>query len=626
MAPLCNLISLFVYSLLIIIILTQPTFSSQSYDKSECTSQTQFPGSNYVCSNSNKSPCKTFLIYRAQNNYNHQTLSSISTLFNTNISQLLFYNNLSQSNPNNLYPGQEIIVPIQCSCPDRFSQSIFTYNNSNSDSLSTIACEVFEALVKAQSLIEENSVFTGNNSKNSVVRVPIRCACPSEFDLKNGVNYLVTYPIIEQDQMDLISRKFRVPPSMIWDANGLVPLETIFPRTTLLIPTNGVPVLDINSLREHPAPSPRDVIPLSGIVGGPRSNRDNFDVLLGGGIFATLVLMGIASGVYVFIRRKNLHRLFRPLSVKILKLTPFTPDFLDGMSKLKQPILCFSFEELRIATQDFGDASVIGNAVYRGRIGGSYWAIEQMNSTLAAHHVVEILTKINHLNVARLEGCCYADECPYLVFEFAENGSLRDCLSNQKTAKIFSWAKRLQIAFDLAVGLHYIHYCTNPTYVHRNINSRNVLMTKDWRAKISGFRMARPLICSEEKGGSSWNESVIVGKKGYLAPEYLNFGQASIKIDVFAFGVVLLELLSAKEAITEEKFLKDCVKFLAGRGFEDSSSCLEKFKGFMDPNLEGDYPLGDAMCLALLAKGCVEEEPLHRPTMNDVLKALSRIL
>lgn len=98
---------------------------------------------------------------------------------------------MSQSNPSNLYPGQEIVVPIQCSCPDRFSQSIFTYNNSNSDSLSTIACAVFEALVKAQSLIEENSVFAGNNSKNSVVRVPTRCACPSEFDVKNGVNYLV---------------------------------------------------------------------------------------------------------------------------------------------------------------------------------------------------------------------------------------------------------------------------------------------------------------------------------------------------------------------------------------------------------------------------------------------------
>lgn len=138
--------------------------------------------------------------------------------------------------------------------------------------------------------------------------------------------------------------------------------------------------------------------------------------------------------------------------------------------------------------------------------------------------------------------------------------------------------------------------------------------------------MARPLICSKEKGESSWNESVIVGKKGYLAPEYLNFGQASIKIDVYAFVVVLLELLSGKEAITEGKFLKDCIKFLAGGGFEDSSSFLEKFKGFMDPNLEGDYPLGDAVCLALLAKGCVEEEPLHRPTMNDVLKALSRIL
>ena len=161
-------------------------------------------------------------------------------------------------------------------------------------------------------------------------------------------------------------------------------------------------------------------------------------------------------------------------------------------------------------------------------------AIEQMNTKEAARHVIYILTKISHLNIVKLKGCCYGTN-PYLVFEFAEYGSLRDCLSNATVARQLTWAKRTQIAFDLAVGLHYIHYCTKPSFIHQNIHSRNVLITTDWRAKITGFRLAKPVISSEEIGEISWNESIIVGRRGYLAPEYLTYGLASLKVDVFAF-------------------------------------------------------------------------------------------
>lgn len=268
---------------------------------------------------------------------------------------------------------------------------------------------------------------------------------------------------------------------------------------------------------------------------------------------------------------------------------------------------------------------MIGKALYRGRIDGLNVAVKHMSSEDAARHIISILTKINHLNVLRLEGCCYGST-PYLVFEFAENGSLKDCLSNAKMSKQLTWAKRMQIAFDLAVAIHYIHYCTKPAYVHRNIDSTSALITMDWRAKISGFSLAKPLIWSNEKEETNWNESVVVGTEGYLAPEYLSDGIASLKVDVFAYGVVLLELISAKEVTVGGNFLKDSVNFLEDAGFETSSGSVDELKKFMDPNLEGDYQLGEAMCLALLAKACIQNDPLHRPTMNDVLKALSRIV
>ncbi|KAJ6875633.1 hypothetical protein NC652_035117 [Populus alba x Populus x berolinensis] len=107
------------------------------------------------------------------------------------------------------------------------------------------------------------------------------------------------------------------------------------------------------------------------------------------------------------------------------------------------------------------------------------------------------------------------------------------------------------------------------------------------------------------------------GREAHWTPEYLTNGQASLQVDVFAFGVVLLELISGKDFSRDGKILKDSVH---------SSHCLEKLKEFMDPVLGGDYSLGDAMCLAFLAKGCMEEDPHHLPSMNHVLKALSRIV
>ncbi|XP_057460134.1 lysM domain receptor-like kinase 4 [Actinidia eriantha] len=348
-------------------LLFKPIFSQQFYDSTKCAVIAQVPGPNYLC-NSKRFSCDTYVVYRAQDGLSDTLFHSLSV--QQEPGRTPRFQQLSEVNYNKLGSSQEIIVPVTCSCLDGFSRSIVLHNASRSDSSYRVACEVYEGLVKMQALMEENRYLNYTDGNDSLVQVPIRCACPDVYDIGNDM-------------------------------------------------------------------------------------------------------------------------------------------------------ICFSLEELRIATEDFSPDSAIGRAMYRGRIGGSYLAIEQITEE-AGHRVVAILTKINHLNVVKLEGCCYGTK-PYLVYEFVENGSLRDNLNNSKMATQLTWAIRMQIV----------------------------------RAKISGFRLAKPLICSEEKEEHNWNESVIVGSKGYLAPEYLTYGQASIKVDVYAFGVVLLELLSAKEAIENGNLLKD---------------------------------------------------------------------
>ncbi|KAL8118409.1 lysM domain receptor-like kinase 4 [Apium graveolens] len=612
-------------TIVLFLMIVRCTFSYQYYDKSNCTSESEVLGSNYLCT-SDKLSCQTFVIYRVQ--MANKTLSSISALFNfKNVSEIMFYNNISESIQTSLPLGYEIIIPITCDCPDRFSRAIFVYNASVSDSLSSIACGVFEGLVKEQSLKEENPYYgRSDGPDNSLVRVPVRCACPDSFDVSNGIKYLVTYPIVGSDYTDLIARKFGVTQQIIWDANRLSTYTTIFPRTVLIIPTESVPRLNyvVASPAENPTP-PQDSSPLGDIIPGKeRKQKVEFAVYVAVAVTGAIALVAVSfCMVYLSIKKKN-HLRFKNLSPIVPRSSNFSPDFLDGMSKLNDSLICFNLDELRTATEDFSEASLIGSSVYRGNIGDTCLAIEEMRSMKEANHVVYILTKTNHLNVVKLVGFCYGTR-PFLLYEYAENCSLRYCLSNPKLAKQLTWAKRMQIAFDLAVGIHYIHYCTKPTYVHRNINSKNVLITADWRAKISDFKLAKPLLFSYQTGETDWNESVIVGKREYLSPEYINEGHASTKVDVYAFGVVLLQLLSAKEAISEEKFLKDSIEFLI-QETGDTTVCLEKLKEFMDPVLNGDYNTGDAMTLALLAKGCVEKDTLHRPNMNDVLKAISRML
>ena len=93
-----------------------------------------------------------------------------------------------------------------------------------------------------------------------MIKVPIRCACPNLNQRRNGVKYLVTYPVIENDHTDLIARKFGVPEEIIWDANRLQSFPTIFPLTTLLVPTKDVPVVNSDVPEDLPS-SPRVATP-----------------------------------------------------------------------------------------------------------------------------------------------------------------------------------------------------------------------------------------------------------------------------------------------------------------------------------------------------------------------------
>ncbi|PPS18871.1 hypothetical protein GOBAR_AA01706 [Gossypium barbadense] len=194
-----------------------------------------------------------------------------------------------------------------------------------------------------------------------------------------------------------------------------------------------------------------------------------------------------------------------------------------------------------------------------------------------------------------------------------------------------SWIMRVQIALDAARGLEYIHEHTKTHYVHRDIKSSNILLDGSFRAKISDFGLSKLVGKTNDEEATA---TKVVGTFGYLAPEYLSDGLASSKSDVYAFGVVLFEIISGKEAIirTEGSAMKNTerrslasIMLAALRNTPDSLS-MSNMKDYIDPSMLDLYPHDCVFKMAMLAKQCVDEDPIVRPDMKQVVINLSQIL
>lgn len=242
-----------------------------------------------------------------------------------------------------------------------------------------------------------------------------------------------------------------------------------------------------------------------------------------------------------------------------------------------------------------------------------------------------------HIQVRLIGVCVHNFDHLFLVFEYADNGSLSDCLHSQvahpsstysRTTGLLPWTTRIQIALDIASGLEYIHNYTNPSFVHKDVKSSNILLDADWHAKVANFGMAKPATIFPS-GPMLTNN--IVGTQGYMAPEYLEHGLVTTKADVYSFGVVLLELLTGEEAILRNKHFTGCQTLTSAVATIFKEKELEpnqkrELQTWMDPRLQEAYPRDAAFDVALLANACVATDLSLRPSMKEITFLLSNVL
>ncbi|EOY34409.1 Kinase family protein / peptidoglycan-binding LysM domain-containing protein, putative [Theobroma cacao] len=629
-----------IYLLFLIWIVANSSLAQQYYDPSACPEDTRNPGSRYTC-NSIQQPCETFLVYRANQHFQVQNLLNISALFQMNSDRLLDLNNITSASEV-LKPGREVLVPINCRCSGEYFRARLSYIVPERTSIEEIACGIFEGLLKSLTLLQDNPSQENDVGIGVRLHVPLRCACPDNVTSANGVKYLVTYAILEGDEATALSKKFGISPEDILAANRLEPKSTIFPGTTVLVPLKSDPTINLN-IPDSPPPTPGF---LPTITVEKTKNTKLRNLYIAGlivGFFLVVVAL-LACGLYVKVLKKwkgeklqsfadrNSIPSFStarssPRSGQTGRSSPrsgqtgrsstnscLSPDLLAG---IKFSMYNYGIEDIRRATKDFDEDSKIGEEVYKGLIDNADVMIKRMKFE-DTRQVIDMHSKINHINIVNLHGVCYSENdfsWSYLVFELPSNGCLRDCLSNHSNS--LSWSQRTQIAFDVATGLHYLHYCIFPSYAHMSVNSRNIFLTSKWRAKLANIGSSTLAVSSSRRNDN------IDTVNGWVAPEFPVHGSASEKVDIFAFGVVLLELISGREA-TDGNLFKESIGFLGGGASE--GGCFEQLRSFIDPSLKDNYLLAEALCLAVLAKACIEDDPLRRPSMDDILKVLGRMV
>ncbi|KAI5340275.1 hypothetical protein L3X38_019549 [Prunus dulcis] len=258
-------------------------------------------------------------------------------------------------------------------------------------------------------------------------------------------------------------------------------------------------------------------------------------------------------------------------------------------------------------------------AVYYAELRGEKAAIKKMDTQAAKEFLAElrVLTRVHHSNLVRLIGCCVEGSL-FLVYEYIENGNLSQHLRGSGRDPL-PWSKRVQIALDSARGLEYLHEHTDAVYIHRDIKSANILIDKNFHAKVADFGLAKLI----EVGSKSLPTRRFAGTFGYMPPEYARCGGVSTKVDVYAFGVVIYELISAKEAVVRADSSGSEPRGLVYLFDEvlNQPDPKDLWK-LVDPGLGDNYPLDSVRKMAQLAKACTHENKELRPSMQSIVVAL----
>ncbi|KAG8384165.1 hypothetical protein BUALT_Bualt04G0089800 [Buddleja alternifolia] len=303
-----------------------------------------------------------------------------------------------------------------------------------------------------------------------------------------------------------------------------------------------------------------------------------------------------------------------------------------SISPVTHSLIRFSYSQILSATRNFSKGRVLGrgalSCVFRGRVGFLRSAVaikrldkEDKESSKAFCRELMIASSLHNPHIVPLVGFCIdAEEGLFLVYKYVSGGSLERFLHEKrrgvKGGPALPWSARYKIAVGIAEAIEYLHNGTERCVVHRDIKPSNILLSSKKTPKLCDFGLATwtpapsvPFLCKTVKGTF-----------GYLAPEYFQHGKVSDKTDIYAFGVVLLELITGRKPIESKRGPGEENLVLWAKPLLHQQGCLEQL---LDPRLRFTQKnLNQIARMVLAATACINNEESRRPGMGEILSML----
>ncbi|KAJ0257243.1 Kinase with adenine nucleotide alpha hydrolases-like domain-containing protein [Hirschfeldia incana] len=279
----------------------------------------------------------------------------------------------------------------------------------------------------------------------------------------------------------------------------------------------------------------------------------------------------------------------------------------------------YSIRDVESATDGFSDALKIGEGgygpVYKAVLENTSVAIKILKSDVSQglkqfQQEIEVLSCMRHPNMVILLGACPEYGC--LVYEYMENGTLEDRLFCKDNTPPLTWRERFRIAAEIATGLLFLHQTKPEPLVHRDLKPANILLDRHLNSKISDVGLARLVPPAVADSFSNYHMTAAAGTFCYIDPEYQQTGMLGVKSDLYSFGVVLLQILTAMPAMGLSHRVEKALE-------------KKRLREVLDPKIS-DWPEEETQVLARLALQCCELRKRDRPDLATVLlPALSKL-
>ncbi|CAN1158029.1 G-type lectin S-receptor-like serine/threonine-protein kinase RLK1 [Linum perenne] len=294
-----------------------------------------------------------------------------------------------------------------------------------------------------------------------------------------------------------------------------------------------------------------------------------------------------------------------------------------GDSVVEPNLMCFAYTDLEDATNGFEEELGRGafGVVYKGKLqNGVLVAVKKLNSFgqdsgKEFKNEVSVIGQTHHKNLVRLIGYCEeGKDRKLLVYEFLSNGTLADYLFREVKP---SWRDRIQIALGIARGILYLHEECSTQVIHCDIKPQNILLDDHYTARISDFGLAKLLVLNQSK-----TQTAIRGTKGYVAPEWFRNLPVTVKVDVYSFGVLLLEIICCRRSVDSNESIgnKAILTYWAYDCYYEGA-----VGDLIEHEMEAMSDVENLEKYVKIAIWCIQEDPSVRPTMKQVWQMLEGV-